>query len=434
MSDKENEQEFGRLKEENLRLRMAVEELSILNEIATAISSTLDLDRVVDLIVQKCVKHLKVEQGAVWLLNDKEQGTPLHTMVRKLDSVASGLPFRLDAQVTGWMLKHQKPLVVNDFLNDDRFQITKNDNVSIRSLLAVPLTQKGKMIGILTVFNKRGAEQFTEDDRRLLTIIAAQSAQVIEGARLYLEEQQYLRMQQDMNLAKEIQLNLLPKEAPQIKGYDAFGISIPAKDVGGDYYDFIPIQDDKMAICLGDVSGKGMPAALLMANLQATLRGQTITSNCARECLERSNQLLYHSTDTEKYATLFYGILNIHENILCFSNAGHNNPFLISGDGKIQRLKTIGIPLGFLEKFEFSEHSVKLNEGDTLVLFSDGISEAMNSYEEEFEEERLLKVILESRHLSTHKLIDLIVKAVKEHAGDAPQTDDMTLLVVKRNS
>jgi len=433
MANKEFELELERLKEENYRLRIAVEELSILNEIATAISSTLDLDRVVDLIVQKCVKHLKVEQGAVWLLSDEEHGTPLHTMVRKLDSVSSGLPFRLDAQVTGWMLKHQKPLVVNDFLNDDRFQITKNENLSIRSLLAVPLQQKGKMIGLLTVFNKKGEEQFTDDDRRLLTIIAAQSAQVIEGARLYLEEQQYLRMQQDMNLAKEIQLNLLPKEGPMIQGYDAFGISIPAKEVGGDYYDFIPIKDDRVAICLGDVSGKGMPAALLMANLQATLRGQTISSNCARECLDRSNQLLYHSTDTEKYATLFYGILNLHDHVLCFSNAGHNSPFLVSREGKMQRLKTIGIPLGFLEEFEFSEHSVSIAPGDVLVLFSDGISEAMNAFEEEFEEDRLLQIIIKNRHLSSHDLIDKIVSAVKDHAGSTPQTDDMTLLALKRN-
>jgi len=129
MPKEENDRELERLRIENHRLRIAVEELSILNEIATAISSTMTLDRVVDLIVQKCVKHLKVEQGAVWLLGESEQGAPFQTMVRKLDSVSNGLPFRLDAQVTGWMLKNQKPLLVNDFLNDDRFQIVKGENL-----------------------------------------------------------------------------------------------------------------------------------------------------------------------------------------------------------------------------------------------------------------------------------------------------------------
>jgi sigma-B regulation protein RsbU (phosphoserine phosphatase) len=433
MSNQDIDRELDQLRTENYRLRMAVEELSILNEIATAITSTMDLDRVVELIVQKCVKHLKVEQGAVWLLGENEQGAPLQTMVRKLDSVSNGLPFRLDAQVTGWMLKNQKPLLVNDFLTDERFQITKGENLSIHSLLAVPLQQKGKMIGLLTVFNKRGEEGFTDDDRRLLTIIAAQSAQIIEAARLYLEEQQLQRMQQDMNLAKEIQFNLLPKTVPEIRGYDAYGISIPAKEVGGDYYDFITIEDDKVALCLGDVSGKGMPAALLMANLQATLRGQTMACVCARECLERSNHLLYHSTDAEKYATLFYGILNLKNHMLCFANAGHNNPFLVSKDGKVERLKTIGIPLGFMEEFDFSEHSVSFEPGDTMVLFSDGISEAMNAFEEEFEEERLLQVIKEGSQLTMRDLVDEIISAVSKYTGDTPQTDDMTLLAVKRN-
>ena len=133
-----SEKQLEQLLNENKRLRVAIEELSILNEIATAISSTIDLDRVVDLIVQKCVKHLKVDQGAVLLLDDKDQSSPFRTMVRKVDSLANGLPFRLDAQLTGWMLKNQKPLLINDLLNDERFQIAREESVSIRSLLAHP--------------------------------------------------------------------------------------------------------------------------------------------------------------------------------------------------------------------------------------------------------------------------------------------------------
>jgi len=240
-------------------------------------------------------------------------------------------------------------------------------------------------------------------------------------------------LEHGMTLAKEIQFNLLPKAMPEISGYDAYGISIPAKEVGGDYYDMITIEEDCVALCLGDVSGKGMPAALLMANLQATLRGQTMACDCARECLERSNHLLYHSTDAEKYATLFYGILNVKNHMLCFANAGHNNPFLVSQKGKVERLKTIGIPLGFMEQFEFSEHSVALEPGDILVLFSDGISEAMNAFEEEFEEERLLQIVQGGHHLSMRDLVDEIIAAVKNFTGDTPQTDDMTLLALKRN-
>jgi sigma-B regulation protein RsbU (phosphoserine phosphatase) len=239
-------------------------------------------------------------------------------------------------------------------------------------------------------------------------------------------------MQQDMNLAKEIQLNLLPSSAPQIVGYQAAGMSIPAKEVGGDYYDFVPLKDGRLAFCLGDVSGKGMPAAMLMSNLQATLRGQTIACTNARECLERSNRLLYHSTDAQKYATLFYGVLNPMDHILSFANAGHNNPIKVSPKGTYERLKTIGIPLGFLEEFDFSEHSTPMQPGDILILFSDGISEAMNAQEEEFEEENILNIVKENLKSTPEELIDIIVNAVRKHASDVPQMDDMTLLIIKR--
>ena len=425
--------EVSQLKYENIRLKVAVEELSILNEIATAISSTLDVQEVIDLIVKKCLKHLKVEQGAVMLINEEDKNNPIVTIERIFDqSSEDNIPIRLNTQLTGWMMKNKKPLLSNSLANDERFTLNKKDISTIESLLAVPLFLKGKMIGLLMVFNKSGEEGFSEDDKRLLTIIAAQSAQVIDSARLYKEELEYLKVQEDMNMAAQIQQNLLPKKIPEIQGYEAGGVSIPAKNVGGDYYDFIPTQSGNVAFCLGDVSGKGTAAALLMANLQATLRGQTLACTCARECLDRANNLLYQSTDSEKYATLFYGILDPAQHSLAFTNAGHNYPFLISSDGKVERLKTIGIPLGFLEDFEFSEHTVPFNVGDVLVLFSDGISEAMNKHEEEFEEEKILQVIKSNMDQSPHQMIENLISSVREHADGEEQSDDMTLLVIKR--
>jgi len=432
MSSTQVPQDLKQLQVENQRLRVAVEELSVLNEIATAISSTLDLNRVIELIVQKCVKHLKVDQGAIWLLEEKDEATPLKTMVRQVNSEAERLPYRLDTQLTGWMIKHQQPLVVHDLAGDRRFQISKNEDTYIRSLLAVPLQQKGKMIGVLTVFNKRGEEGFRDHDRRLLTIIGAQSAQVIESARLYHEEQEYQKMQQEMNLARKIQMNLLPKQIPDMKGYEAYGISIPAKEVGGDYYDFIFKDENQLIFCLGDVSGKGMPAALLMANLQATLRGTTMGCKSALDCLKRSNMLLYHSTDQEKYATMFYGVLDRKNHQLSFANAGHNNPFLVSRDGTVRRLQAVGIPLGWLEDFEYTEEVVPIHQGDVLLTFSDGISEAMNSLEEEFEEERILDIVCKNLDLRAKELTDKLMAEVQSHTGNAPQTDDMTLVVIKR--
>ena len=149
MKSPEIPKEFEQLKTENQRLRIAVEELSVLNEIATAISSTLDLNRVIELIVQKCVKHLKVDQGAIWLLEAQDEATPLKTMVRKVNSEADRLPYRLDTQLIGWMIKNQQPLIIQNLETDERFQIVKSEDHFIRSLLAVPLQQKGKMIGVI---------------------------------------------------------------------------------------------------------------------------------------------------------------------------------------------------------------------------------------------------------------------------------------------
>jgi len=288
------------------------------------------------------------------------------------------------------------------------------------------------LMGLLTVFNKRDEAGFTGNDQRLLAIIAAQSAQVIENARLYLEEQTLQRMQEDMRLAAEIQGNLLPKDFPAIPGYEITGKSIPAKEVGGDYFDFIPVDDHQIAFCLGDVSGKGMPAALLMANLQATLRGQTLLRVNSKECLTRANKLLFLSTDSKKFATLFYGVLDTMNHQLIFCNAGHDNPFLISDSNELKRLKTGGIVLGFIEEYNYEEETILLNRDDVLVLISDGITEAMNASEEEFGESRLAEVIQTNREKPAEDIIEHILAAVKLHTGETEQMDDMTVVVIKR--
>jgi sigma-B regulation protein RsbU (phosphoserine phosphatase) len=421
------------LQEENKRLRAAVEELSVLNEIATAITSVQSLEQIVDLIVRKCVKNLKVEQGVVMLLDEKDQNNPFHTMIRKQDSVSNILPFRLDAQLTGWMLKNKTPLLINDLKKDARFKFIVEEEFPINSLLSVPMMLKGKMIGLLTVFNKRTEHGFNIDDQRLLGIISAQSAHVIENARLYQEEQALQRLQEEMQVAREIQIDLLPKSNPEVHGYQVAGTSIPAKDVGGDYYDFIRIDDNHLAFCLGDISGKGIPAAILMSNLQATLRGQTLLSKDCSECVSFANDILYHNTAPNKFATLFYAILDNSNNQITYCNAGHNEPFHITEQNKISKLSTGGIIVGIQPSMPYEQATISLEMGDLLVVFSDGITEAMNINEEEFGEEKLQSVLIKNKNESAEKLIQIILKEVKHHAGNEPQMDDMTIIVIKRD-
>ncbi len=322
--------------------------------------------------------------------------TRFHTMIRTHDTNVSSLPYRLDTQLTGWMLRHKKPLLTNDIFTDDRFKFFRDPDLPVKSLLSAPLTLKGKMIGLLTVFNKKTESGFTPGDQRILAIISSQSAQVLENARLYEEEQTLRLMQEEMRLASEIQINLLPKSAPELIGYEIAGMSFPAKEVGGDYFDFIQIDKNHTAFCLGDISGKGIPAAMLMSNLQATLRSQTDLRLSCRESISRSNNLLYKSTDSQKFATLFYGILDSARHEFCYCSAGHDNPFLFRGGEKPIRLQTGGLILGFMSDSKYEDETVKLNPGDLLVIYSDGITEAMNKDEEEFGEARLESVLTEN--------------------------------------
>ena len=345
-SPKEEEQ----LSKENLRLKSAVEELSILNDIATAIASTQSLDQITNLIVKKCVKHLKSEQGSIQLVDEKDFVNPFHTMIRVKDSQRGMHPLRFDQQISDWMLANKKPMIRNEFKQEEKISLQGDSILKIRSMLSVPMIIKGRMIGILTLFNKESAEGFTEADQRLLTIIAGQSANVIENSRLFEEEKKLMQIQQEIQVASEIQKNLLPQEIPSIKGYDIYAINIPAREVGGDYYDFIKISETKTAIALGDVSGKGLPASMLMANLQATLRGQLLFCNCAKDCIKRANNMLFKSTDTSKFVTLFFGILDTEKHTLTYCNAGHNEPIFIQKDTK-NKLDKGGMLLSYFRTY-----------------------------------------------------------------------------------
>jgi len=291
---------------------------------------------------------------------------------------------------------------------------------------------KSQLRGVLTVYNKREQGLFTEEDQRLLAIIAGQSAQVVENARLYEAEQALLKVREELRLASTIQTDLLPKGAPPVPGYDIAGKSVPAQLVGGDYFDFIPMGETRYSICLGDVSGKGLPASLLMANLQATLRGQTLLDASPSVTVQRANRLLYLSTSSDKFVTLFVGFLDPVAHTLSYTNAGHESPFLLRANGESSRLTTGGVVLSILEEFAFEEESVALGPGDLLVIYSDGVTEAINPDERAFGEQLLSTILHESRNETSATIIERIIASVNSHAGTAPQMDDMTIVVIKR--
>ncbi|MCI0531182.1 MAG: PP2C family protein-serine/threonine phosphatase, partial [candidate division Zixibacteria bacterium] len=265
---------------------------------------------------------------------------------------------------------------------------------------------------------------------RLLSIIAFQSAQIIENARLAGKEKELQEIEQDLMVARQIQINLLPKVMPEISGFDIYGASIPSKQVGGDYFDFIKLPYGNLGVVIGDVSGKGTPAALLMANLQATLRSQALSSGEPKVLVKNSNSLLNQSMEQGKFVTLVYGRLNPSDKSFAYVNAGHNSPYLFS-DGRVEELKAGGLILGVMPGVEYQQGSVTLRPKDVLVLFTDGVTEANNETDAFFEDERLLQVIKSNLNLSSRQLADKIVEEVRHFQGMQSQSDDITLVVIR---
>ena len=415
------------LEEENKRLRRAVAELSILNDVALAIGTAADPQEMVHKLVDQLLRAVKAEQATVTLFDHTFQNAA-RTQIRVMASSTELPQYHMNHAFMGWMQLYKKPLVVNDPKSDDRFRGIDWDE-TVRSVMCVPLMVKSEMTGALTVYNKKGGGVFTEDDQRLLPIIAMQSAQIMDNARLIKEN---AGMQEQVKLAYDIQRNLLPKNPPEIPGYDIAGTSIPAQTVGGDYFDFIRTASGDWAICLGDVSGKGLPASLLMANLQATLRGQTLVDAEVHERIERSNKLMYRSTDVEKFATLFYGVLGVRTHEITFVNAGHEPPLVFTSDGKVARLETGGLALGVIDDFPYQQETVSMAPGDVMVIYSDGVPDATNPSDEPFGMERLSSLIPPYKHEPAVILIEKITEAVKKHTGGAAQLDDVTVVAVKR--
>jgi sigma-B regulation protein RsbU (phosphoserine phosphatase) len=420
------------LEEENKQLKRAVEELSILNDLSRAIGASVDSQDIIRKIVDRSMRAVQAEQTVVTLV-DSDSSEPMKTLVRAMTSSSEHPQYHLNENLLGWMHLYKKPLLTNAPSDDERFKGLKWDQ-TINSILCVPLMVKSELRGVITSYNKKGQAGFTQEDQRLLAIIAGQSAQIIENARLYEEEKAFVSMKEQVRLAYQIQKDLLPESEPDIAGYDIAARSIPAQMVGGDYYDFITVENGSLAICLGDVSGKGLPASLLMANLQATLRGQTLVTAPVNESVLRSNKLIFQSTDPEKFATLFYGVLNTNTHNLSYCNAGHEIPFVFSGEGEPQRLETGGMALGVMDEFPYQCDAVTLNPGDLLVVYSDGIPDATNEFDHPFGEDKLIALIREYRDRPVVSIIDGIIDAVKSHEGNMEQLDDLTLVLVKREA
>jgi phosphoserine phosphatase RsbU/P len=421
--------------EENLRLRRAVEQLSLLNDLAQAMGVSESSDEMIQAVVHRAKQTLAAEQVMIYFVERSHDGDQFKTRVRDATQ-HTRRSFHFDAALRAMMEHRRSPFLSNDPQHEECLRGVEMD-ADLRSLLCVPLLVRGQLTGLVVACNKRTATGFDEEDRRLLAIIANQSAQILETTRLREEEAAFERLHRDVELAREIQTSLLPRQSPGVVGYDIAGCSVPAEMVGGDYFDFIALPDDRLGICLGDVSGKGIPASLLMANLQATLRGQASLNASASACVQWANRLLFRSTPPDKFATLIYAILDPHSHELSYCNAGHEPPLLVTchgGQGCAEELVGGNLILGVVDEFAYTEGRIELDPGSLLFFYSDGLSDAIDPFDQPFGVERIKRVLDAASGMSASQINDALLGAVRRHVGQAPAFDDITMITVRRLS
>jgi len=344
-----------------------------------------------------------------------------------------GEGFRISSTVRNRVVDSGASVLVRDTANDESLRERKSIvEQNIRSLVAVPLQTGKEIIGIIYIDSPSILRQFTKDDLNLLTVMANVAAVRIEHTRLAEMERAKQIMARDLDQAAEIQQRYLPSVAPKITGLDLAGHNAPCRTVGGDYFDFFPYEGNRVAMVLGDVSGKGMPASLLMMGLQARVQALAEEPKDLASVMTRLNRLTCANCPANRFITVFFCILNGETGELTYCNAGHNPPIVVRSNGEHESLPGGGPVIGIIAAIEYSAYRMQLDPGDTLVIYSDGVTETADASDDEFETERLAETVRKNRQLPATEIVDAIRQAVTAHAAGAPQHDDITIIVARR--
>jgi sigma-B regulation protein RsbU (phosphoserine phosphatase) len=394
--------------------------LTTLFEINREFAALLNKDDIIKFLTLRLMGQLAVTRFAVIIKNP-------------------AMPHGFDIAVNRLKMTHEQACsLVESFTMDTEQAMMRCSEVIGDCVLASPMTTQNEVRGLLLVGEKMNKQPFTLEERNFLEALGSTAMTALENARLFQEELEKKRLEDELNLARTIQKGLLPQELPHIQGFDVAGMSVSSKQIGGDYYDVFPInatpdgQTDEWILVIADVSGKGTPAALLMANTQAALRALALVDIPLPEMVSRINNLLFANTSSDKFVTFFCGKLNTREKTFTFCNAGHNPPLLLRSNGDLELLSDGGLILGIMETLvPYEEKTITLNTGDVLVCFTDGVSEALNEQHEEFTDERLETSLRAYANASTQEIITRITADVQVHAGAAPQSDDITMLILK---
>lgn len=359
----------------------------------------------------------------------------LETSVARLKDVDEDVgEIRVSRNIIEEVIGKGKSVLTADAQHDPRFASGTVILQGIRSVLAVPLGVGEKIFGLIYADSPIADAKFSEDHLKVLTTLASVAAIRVENAQLLDERMERQRLENELALASEIQQRFQPSAPPKVDGFDLQGISFPCYEVGGDYYDFIYLNDGRLLIGLGDVSGKGTAAALLMSSLHAAVHAQAKTNLSVVEKINAINNYLADNTPANRFVTLFMAELNTNDGSIKFVNAGHNPPLIVHEGGTTEELGSGGLPLGIMADYAYTEGHTQLHPGDVLVIYSDGVSEAQNQAGDEFGIERLSEVIQKNLNKPATRLRDRIEDALSKFAESTPAGDDITFVIVKRQA
>jgi len=404
---------------------LAASHVSALVRAGNELAGNRPLPELFPFILDLAIQTVKADRGVLMTAEDD------NLVVR----ANKGDGFRISTAVRDRVLNSGHSVLVRDTSIDDAFRERRSIvEQNIRTLMAVPLQTRDSIIGLIYVDSPSLLREFTKDDLNLLTVMANVAAIRIEHTRFAEIEQARQLLARDLEQAAEIQRGFLPAVAPAVRGLDVAGHNAPCRTVGGDYYDFFPYGESRIAMVLGDVSGKGMPASLLMMGLQARVQVLIEEPKSLAQVMTRLNRITSANCPSNRFISLFFCILDGDTGELTFCNAGHNPPVIVRADGSYERLTGAGPVLGIMPASEYEERHVKLGEGDSLVIYSDGVTEAVNPAAIEFDIDGLASAVIPVRDQPANEIIAAINRSVVKYTAGAPPADDITLIVARRTA
>ena len=407
--------------------------LALLYRLSQTFNSSLDLTEVLNRVIDEVIAVLHAERAFIMLL--EPDGGQTFRVARGIDQQTIDQPHsQVSQSVVQKVAQEGKPILTSDAQSDTRFNMRQSIMLlGLRSVLCVPLRSKDKVMGVVYADNRFEVGIFTQEDLDLLNAIAAIAAIAIENARLYLTAIERGRLLRELQLAREMQSSFLPQEIPQVEGWDFAARWQPAREVAGDYYDFIPVSAHRLGLVIADVTDKGAAAALFMVFTNSIVRASVHPNLPAAESIINANRLICSKSMNGMFVSLVYLLLETDSGLATYVNAGHNPPLFYNHDtGHLQKLAPTGMVLGIDPETIFKQRSLAIQPGDFLLLYTDGVIDAINEQEEAFGMARLEEILLTHHDAPAAEITTKIEEALVAHTGTTTPFDDVTTLLVRR--